>query len=103
MEKSSSTRFRRIFALRRNVDRLSAENHALRRLLALRGAAPGGAGAPPSGAYEGPREVRKLAHREGSGKLYAARSRLYRSQILQVNMRLKALVEIYTMHSFAQL
>ena len=32
-----------------------------------------------------------------------ARSRLYRSQILQVNMRLKALVEIYTMHSFAQL
>ena len=31
------------------------------------------------------------------------RSRLYRSQILQVEMRLKALVEIYTMHSFAQL
>ena len=28
---------------------------------------------------------------------------LYRSQILQVNMRLKALAEIYTMHSFAQL
>ena len=65
----------------------------------------------------------------GSGKLDRARSRLYRSQILQVNMRLKALVrarfqlyrsqnsqesniqnmrwkalaEIYTMHSFAQL
>ena len=38
-----------------------------------------------------------------SGKLDRARSRLYRSQILQVNMRLKALVEIYTMHSFAQL
>ena len=36
-----------------------------------------------------------------SGKLYRARSRLYRSQILQVNMRLKALAEIYTMHSFA--
>ena len=29
-----------------------------------------------------------------------ARSRLCRSQILQVNMRLKALAEIYTMHSF---
>ena len=38
-----------------------------------------------------------------SGKLDRARSRLYRSQILQVNMRLKALAEIYTMHSFAQL
>ena len=31
------------------------------------------------------------------------RSRLYRNQILQVNMRLKALAEIYTMHSFSQL
>ena len=39
----------------------------------------------------------------GSGKLYRARSRLYRNKILQVNMRLKALAEIYTMHSFAQL
>ena len=38
-----------------------------------------------------------------SGKLYRARSRLYRGQSLQVNMRLKALAEIYTMHSFAQL
>ena len=37
------------------------------------------------------------------GKLYRARSRLYRSQILEENMRLKALAEIYTMHSFAQL
>ena len=36
-------------------------------------------------------------------KLYRARSRLYRTQILQVNMRVKALAEIYTMHSFAQL
>ena len=40
-----------------------------------------------------------------AGKLYRARSRLYRSQILQVNMRWnmrwKALAEIYTMHSFA--
>ena len=34
-------------------------------------------------------------------ELLKARSRLYRSQILQVNTRWKALVEIYTMHSFA--
>ena len=38
-----------------------------------------------------------------SSKLDRARSRLYRGQILQENMRLKALAEIYTMHSFAQL
>ena len=38
-----------------------------------------------------------------SGKFDRARSRLYRRQILQENMRLKALAEIYTMHSFAQL
>ena len=31
-----------------------------------------------------------------------ARSRLYQNQILQVNIRLKALAEIYTMHSFAR-
>ena len=30
-------------------------------------------------------------------------TRLYRSKILQENMRLKALAEIYTMHYFAQL
>ena len=35
--------------------------------------------------------------------LRRARSRLYRSEILQENMRWKALAEIYTMHSFAQL
>ena len=33
--------------------------------------------------------------------LRRARSRLYRSQFLQENMRLKALAEISTMHSFA--
>ena len=38
-----------------------------------------------------------------SGKLHSSRSRLYRSKILQENMRLKALAEIYTMYSFAQL
>ena len=36
-----------------------------------------------------------------AGKLYKARSRLYRSQILQIHTRWKALAEIYTMHSFA--
>ena len=36
-----------------------------------------------------------------AGKLYKARSRLYRSKFLQVNTRWKALAEIYTMHSFA--
>ena len=34
-------------------------------------------------------------------ELIKARSRLYRSHILQVNARWKALAEIYTMHSFA--
>ena len=38
-----------------------------------------------------------------AGKLYKARSRLYQSQSLQVNTHVKALVEIYTIHSFAQL
>ena len=38
-----------------------------------------------------------------SGKLDRAPSRLYRGQFLQENMRLKALAEIYTMHSFALL
>ena len=38
-----------------------------------------------------------------SDKLDRAHSRLYRGQILQENMRLKALAEIYTMHSFAHL
>ena len=36
-------------------------------------------------------------------KLERARSRLYRSEILQENMRWKALAEIYKMLSFAQL
>ena len=36
-------------------------------------------------------------------ELYRARSRLYRSHILEVNTRWKALAEIYTMHSFAPL
>ena len=40
-------------------------------------------------------EPGRLRYSEGAGKLYKARSRPYRSQILQVNMRLKALAEIY--------
>ena len=36
-----------------------------------------------------------------AGKLYKVRSRLCRSQILQLNTRSKALAEIYAMHSFA--
>ena len=39
----------------------------------------------------------------GCGKLYRPRSRLYRNEILQENMRSKAPAEIYTTHSFAQL
>ena len=76
-----------------------------------RGSAPGGAarvGGPRARARAGSenrcdRCTRWLLHCEGSGKLDRARSRLYRGQILQENMRWKALAEIYTMHSFAQL
>ena len=39
----------------------------------------------------------------GIGTVLTARSRLYRNEFLQENMHLKALAEIYTMHSFAQL
>ena len=56
--------------------------------------------------YEGALHRRGATHPIGSrrsAKLWRARSRLYRRQILQVNMRLKALAEIYTMHSFAPL
>ena len=56
---------------------------------------------------EGPGCCAGLLHCEGSGKLDRARSRLYRGQIyfeiLKENVRLKALAEIYTMHSFALL
>ena len=54
-------------------------------------------------------QIRALKFQSSSSKfprartceLHRARSRLYRSQFLQVNTRWKALVEIYTMHSFA--
>ena len=59
----------------------------------------------------GSREAEELLHvvRDGNlagsdpraGKLDRARSRLYRSRILQENMRWKALAETYTMHACA--
>ena len=49
------------------------------------------------------RPSRSLVRTVDGEHLRRARSRRYRSQILQVNMRLKALAEIYTMHSFAPL
>ena len=68
----------------------------------------GGSGPRPRGAAPRPRVPRADRGRVNliqsqTAKLWRARSRLYRSQILQVNMRLKALAEIYAMHSFAQL
>ena len=48
-------------------------------------------------------EVYNLQNLQNFANFWRARSRLYRSQILLVNMRWKALAEIYTMHSFAQL
>ena len=49
------------------------------------------------------RDEKKHGRVVRSGKLDRARSRLYRSHILQENMRLKALAEIYKMQSFALL
>ena len=40
---------------------------------------------------------------ESGNELHRARSRLYRSRFLQTNMRLKALAEIHSIHTFAQL
>ena len=65
----------------------------------------------PGRAAEGRRHLRARGLAVGNDNVYAsragkldrARSRLYRSQILQENMRLKALAEIYTMHSFAHI
>ena len=42
-------------------------------------------------------------HRSIGQTLEGSFERLYRNESLQVNMRLKALAEIYTMHSFALL
>ena len=65
----------------------------------------------PGGSHQ-PEPHEDSAHgRESSAKierprartyeLIGARSRLYRSRIVQVNTRWKALAEIYTLHSFA--
>ena len=54
-------------------------------------------------AFEGGADAVLRQELRGCGKLYRARFRLYRNEILQVNMRLKALNEIYTMHSFGKL
>ena len=64
-----------------------------------------GEGAGEEGLIDGPELVDETCGicTRRAGKLYNARSRLYRSQILQVNTRWKALAEIYTMHSFAPL
>ena len=56
---------------------------------------------PPADALEGRVRHEEMRGQARSGKLDRARFRLYRSQILQVNTRWKALAEIYTMHSFA--
>ena len=63
----------------------------------LRGATAPRAHARP---YRPPRAGCCIAR---SGKLDRARSRLYRGQMLEVNMRLKALAEIYTIHSVLHL
>ena len=62
----------------------------------------GPAAAGRSGTWAGGK-ARRCGRRTLMGKLDRARPRLYRSQILQVSMRLKALAEIYKMHSFALL
>ena len=60
-----------------------------------------GAGVLRAGAA--PPQHQAFLEERRQGTLDRARSRLYRSEILQENMRLKALAEIYTMHSFALL
>ena len=60
-----------------------------------REAGPLGGAAPAHRVDRGPQDAWAVG-REGSGKLDWARSRLYRGQIWQENMRLKALAEIST-------
>ena len=57
-------------------------------------------GLPEAPRTRRPRPSPQPATDAGCGKLYRARSRLYRNENLQENMRLKALTEIYTVHSF---
>ena len=60
-------------------------------------------GSAPRSLTPGELTYLELTPRARPDKLYRARSRLYRNEILQVNMRLKALLEIYTTHYFALL
>jgi hypothetical protein len=55
------------------------------------------------GKLRDPLEANQTFFRRRAGKLYIARSRLYRSRFLQPNFRWKSLAEICTMHSFAPL
>ena len=58
----------------------------------------------PSGAGRGRAAAESIHGRafdDGGGDLQRARSRLDRNQFLRVNMRLKALAEVYTKHSVA--
>ena len=68
----------------------------------LETADPSAAPAVPAGA-PGSTSACTLRRSGSDQHLRRARSRLYRSEILQENMRLKALAEIYTIHPFARL
>ena len=76
---------------------LSALAHLIFMLLSPR---TGRAPAPRGGPWRGGPRASGPRGRPGAA-LERARSRLYRNEILQVNMRWKALAKIYTMHSFA--
>ena len=73
------------------------------RWLSRRPAEPESARSGMALAFRAMRAASGPTEEPGCGKPETARSRLYRSQILQEKMRLKALAEIYTMHSFALL
>ena len=82
------------------ISRQFSENEAKLEVVAVLVEANASLGAERDGP---PQRAPRVAARTvtGCGRLYRDRSRLYRSQILQVNMRWKALAEIYKMHSFA--
>ena len=67
----------------------------------LRPLLPGGGGAQERRRHVHLRRAGGRQAISSSGSFFRARSRLYRSQILQVNMRWEALAEIYAMPAFA--
>ena len=73
------------------------------RACTLSPSAPGAAAAPRGPAPARASGVGGSGDAESGRALQGSFERLYRNEILQVNMRWKALAEIYTMHSFAQL